>query len=555
MTDLPLIIVVGANDLALRVCEELSVTRGHRVVVMWNATQDVSARVQAMGASYSPLPPNDYESLDAVRVREAQCIMPVSDDDGVNLQVALKARDLNPSIRIVLRQFNRALGRKIEQNLPACTAISPATHAAATFAAAALDPSCLYAMQFPAPDGPLIGFSEREARDFGFSESTVEDAERRLGLRVVAVNGQVAPRPQHSFTGNDRIVACGPVQSLQTAWPVRAQRRERKGRGGRRRMRMREALRTAIRSERLLIYAVSAGALLFVVATLYFMMALHLTFIEAMYFTASTMLTVGYGDITPYLHHGGTAAMLIAVGVMLMGVTLGGILIATASSALNRAQETALQGLRRIHADDHVIVCGAGNVGTRVIDFLLALNERVVVVERRPSVSLLELARTRRIDLIAADATSDDTLGFCSVGTAQSLVAVTDSDTANLETVLGALDRNAGLPVVMRLTDPVFSRSVVRNFKIAKSFSASDLTAPVIAGLSRFPGSRGRITFAGETYNIGERDGSTGLPRAEGTVVLYAWRAGELIPVRDFTESQPEDRLLYIVPLSQFRAA
>ncbi|HZZ65873.1 MAG TPA: hypothetical protein VFE17_10270 [Candidatus Baltobacteraceae bacterium] len=107
----------------------------------------------------------------------------------------------------------------------------------------------------------------------------------------------------------------------------------------------------------------------------------------------------------------------------------------------------------------------------------------------------------------------------------------------------------------MRLTDPVFSRSVVRNFKIAKSFSAGDLTAPVIAGLSRFPGSRGRIQFAGETFNIGERDRSTGMPRAQGTIVLYAWRGGELFPVRDFTESRPGDRLLYIVPLSQFRAA
>jgi voltage-gated potassium channel len=224
---------------------------------------------------------------------------------------------------------------------------------------------------------------------------------------------------------------------------VRAPRRVRTVRGGRRRKRMREALRTAIRSERLLIYAIAAGGLLFFAATVYFMFGLHLTFVEAMYFTASTMLTVGYGDITPYLRHAGAAAMLIAVAVMLMGVTLGGILIATLSSALNRAQETALAGLRRIHADDHVIVCGAGNVGTRVIDFLLAMNERVVVVERRPSAWLLELARSRRIDLIAADATSDDTLGFCSVGTAQSLVAVTDSDTANLET---AWERSTAMP-------------------------------------------------------------------------------------------------------------
>ena len=49
--------------------------------------------------------------------------------------VALAARDLNPGIRIVLRQFNRWLGRKIVNNLANSEAVSPETFSAATFAA------------------------------------------------------------------------------------------------------------------------------------------------------------------------------------------------------------------------------------------------------------------------------------------------------------------------------------------------------------------------------------------------------------------------------------
>jgi len=156
--------------------------------------------------------------------------------------------------------------------------------------------------------------------------------------------------------------------------------------------------------------------------------------------------------------------------------------------------------------------------------------------------------------LLTGDATSDDTLEFCDLRSALSFVAVTDSDTANLEAALGALVQNPTIPVVVRINDPDFSRLIERNFNIAKSFSAAELTAPMIAGLARFPGTRGRVSFAGETFNVGMRNATDRLPRAEGTVPLYAWRAGKLRPIRDFGEMEPEDRVLYVVPLSQFKA-
>ncbi|MGH7094937.1 MAG: hypothetical protein ACREFB_15570, partial [Stellaceae bacterium] len=74
---------------------------------------------------------------------------------------ALRARDANPKIRIVLRQFNRTLARKIEQNLADCSVVSLAWQSAATYAAVALDPTCFRGLQFPEPDGPLTGFATR----------------------------------------------------------------------------------------------------------------------------------------------------------------------------------------------------------------------------------------------------------------------------------------------------------------------------------------------------------------------------------------------------------
>lgn len=544
--------MVGANDLAVRVCEELCATRGHDVVAIWDTKDGAAARIEQFGAAYAQLPPNHYDALETVGVREAECIMPVCDDDRLNLQVALKARDLNPRIRIVLRQFNRALGRKIEQNLPNCTAISPATHAAATYAAAAVDPACLYAVQFPGSGGPLVGFSERPASDFGLHDTTVGDAEQRLGIRIVAVNGETALSATSGISREDSVVACGPMKALQECRPRRRGKIAVPPRGGTHAS-LRALMRAVARIEPLVLYTFLAGTLLYMLATLYFVASLHISLIESLYFVAATMFTVGYGDITPYTRHANFATYVASIVVMGVGVTVGGVFIATIASALNRAQETALRGLRRIQAEDHVVVCGAGNVGTRVIEFLLDMDQRVVVIEPRPSAVIVEHARTRRLELLASDATDDDTLAFCDLRKAQSLVAITDSDTANLEAALGALADNPDLPVVMRILDPQFSRSVERNFKIAKSFSASDLTAPAIAGLARFPASRGRVTFAKETFNIGERTSEMRAPRDEGGIPLYAWREGELRPIHDFAEVRPDDRILDIVPLSQFK--
>jgi len=104
--------------------------------------------------------------------------------------------------------------------------------------------------------------------------------------------------------------------------------------------------------------------------------------------------------------------------------------------------------------------------------------------------------------------------------------------------------------------EPAFAHSIGRQFQINRSFSTTELTAPAIAGLSRFPGTRGRISFDNEDYNVGERlqGAIPAPPPANFCIPLYVWREANLIPLHDFAEMKPYDRLLFIVPLSQFRA-
>ncbi|HEY1727091.1 MAG TPA: NAD-binding protein [Candidatus Baltobacteraceae bacterium] len=555
MVQQPLILVVGGDKLALRVTEELCATAGHRVALMWHHDPEIAAYVEKLGAEFLGFPPNDFDSLHAAGVDDAASIMALSDDDRMNLQVALKARDINPKIRVVLRQFNRQLGRKIAQNLPDCSVVSLSGHAAATFAACAVDRSVFYAVQFPDLDGPLVAFARRPASVFGeINTQTIAELEAQHKIRVVGYNGMdffvpgIIPRPE------DEVVLFGDVATLEALVPKRQVVIERRP--------WREVLsevpgllKTFFRRLDPIIKLVAVIATgLFVAFSTFFNFVYHKDPVTAIYFVLTTMTTTGYGDITPI--DKGPFPMLMANGLMIVGTILTGIFIAFMAEGFSRAQYVATQGLRMLKHKDHIVVVGTGQVGTRVIDYLVELRKKVVVIDPSPDTTIVDRVRNRDFTLLTGDATREEVLLMCNLMEAQSVVALTGNETANLEVALGARARNPDLPVIMRVQDETFARLVEHQFSLDHSFSTSELSAPGFAGLSRFPGTRGRIAYGDETYNVGERQQGEipQPPPAQDCIPLCVWRESGLVLINDFGQMKPFDRLLFLVPLSQFKA-
>ncbi|HEY5342021.1 MAG TPA: NAD-binding protein, partial [Candidatus Aquilonibacter sp.] len=476
------------------------------------------------------------------------CIVAVAQDDRLNLRVALLARDINERTRVTLRQFNPVLGHKIQEGLKYnCTAVSPAAHAAATYAACAVDPSCYYALPFPTletlvtraaqrrdrrksepDDDPiaagLFGFSERRAADFGIAGMDVPAAERHLRARIVSIEGR-APYLCHGeeeqpdetlliapIDADAHVCVFGPTLHVKRSWPHGERRREISW-SRRLAVLLRDLRLSARRTEPILRAVFGAAIVAYLVFAAYFALMLHLNPIAALYFVMATMTTVGYGDVTACQHCatqaiGGAeaASLIVAMVTMLVGVTIFAVFTATVTSALNAATTRRTRGLRPIHRSGHVIVCGAGNVGSLVIEYLRELGEDVVVVEKNPDAILVELARDRKIDLLTGDATNDETIAYCSPERAKALVGITNSDTANLEVALGARTRlrehaRPDMHVVLRIDDLAFGASIKRHFAI-KSFSTTELTAPTIAGLARFESTRGRFAiFADKPFS------------------------------------------------------
>ena len=166
------------------------------------------------------------------------------------------------------------------------------------------------------------------------------------------------------------------------------------------------------------------------------------------------MTTTGYGDLTP--DRSKPFDVVAAMLLMLSGIILTGLFIAFGASLLTRVHWVTMQGLRPVHRRGHIVVCGAGSIGTGVIELLLALDKRLVVIELAPDTTIVERARERQFDLLTGDASRDTTLDLCNLGAAHSLIALTNVDTLNLEIALGARARNPTMPIVLRIAEASF---------------------------------------------------------------------------------------------------
>ena len=544
-------LVFGDDALALSIAADIIRLRGHQVTVLGPANDAFAKSVAAIGAELVSGLPHQGDSLERAGVGAASTIIAVSRDDQLNLHAALQARDANPRIRIVLRQFNRTLAAKIEQNLPDCSVLSLAWHSAATYAAVALDPSCFRGLQFPERDGPLTGFVERIAVDGDVVDRTVAEVEAELGVRVVAVNGDTALDRRDRIPWRARLCLYGTIeQLLESAPSPSAAEPQPRATYRRRRKQTAPALWRFFRANVYLCAFAGAAFTIFLLGTWHFRFAFGIDWLTAAYFVLATMSTTGYGDLTPDRTH--VLDVIMSMMLMLTGVGFTGVFIAFVASRLTRAQWVRMQGLRPIRRRGHIVVCGCGSIGAGVIELLLGFGKPLVVVEATPDAPMVERARDRGFDLLTGDASRDDTLDLCNLGAAHSLVALTNVDTLNLEIALGARARNPSMPIVLRIAEASFAESIARHFDFQTTYSAAALAAPAFAGLARMPGARGRIAFDGQEFAIVELrlDAGAGAPR--GAIPIAVEHRDDLELIHDFAGLAPGARVLVLIPLVEF---
>jgi len=175
----------------------------------------------------------------------------------------------------------------------------------------------------------------------------------------------------------------------------------------------------------------------------------NLSLLDAVYLTVETLSTVGYGDIVPVT----PAGKVFVIGLIIIGV---GTTYYTLSLLISLAVEGQLKNVlgrrgmdRRIAAmKNHIIVCGAGRVGSNVVERLLHENESFVVVESDQAT--YEKLLDRKVPVVHGDSTQDEVLLAAGVAKAKGVISTLSHDADNVYVTLSAKSLNPNLMIVAR---------------------------------------------------------------------------------------------------------
>jgi Trk K+ transport system NAD-binding subunit len=484
------VIVCGVDHLGLRTVRELRL-RDEQVVVI--APTGLPPDV----ATLDDIPvvtgdPRAETTLADAGVAAAAAIVLTLEDDHANLDIALTAQDLNPSLRIVIRMFDAELGAHLRELFPDAVVLSSSALAAPAFVSAALDGEAgerflaagrLLSVRFagePALDGDRLGTRDgivripiarlRADRSVDLLPAGAADAPGTISVDVVPLSAE------------ELASAGGPLGVVGLASDLG-------GIGGAGRSlvaRIREvpgSVRAQVQlPERRLVRFGAALGVLALISALYFELTAGLTPLDALAY-AVTLLT-GASLVTSLDPTTAPATLKVyAIGLSLVGAALVAVVYALITDALIRSRLMQTLGRRTVPSSisGHIIVCGLGTIGYRVVQGLLARGATVVAVETDENGRFVAPARSLGIPVVIGDARQREVLEQVGLSRCRALIAATSDDLVNLAAALNARGLRPDLRVVVRLFDPDFAVRVQHRFAIRFTRSVSHLAAPAFA--------------------------------------------------------------------------
>jgi Trk K+ transport system NAD-binding subunit len=443
------LIACGDDSLTLRVVEELTVRYGEQVtVIMPSARRDRGPDIARLpGVTVIEHSELDEHSFTAAGVQSARALALLRQDDLGNFHAALRATEVNPDLRLVMAIFNTSLGERIRTFFSDCAVLSGSAMAAPSFVASALGE--------PVPahvrvSGRTLYVARREDTD---REHVV------CGLAVTAGLGQPTSLLPSEHHAADLVLA---VADGTPRFHLPRRRRR--------------PLRVVARGARmlfghklgalfgLLLVVLLAGFALLLASGRSLGNALYFTFLDA----AGTAVTRADLPITEKV----AQFLLTFDGMAFLPLVTAAIVGARLTGSL-RGPDRPLR--------DHVIVAGLGNVGTRIVGQLHDLGYDVVCVDKREDAAGMAMARRLGLKVVIGETHREETLRAAGISTCQSLVSVTDSDTANLETALHARGLNEDVRIVLRLYNDDLAERVQKTVGNTVSRSVPYLAAPAFA--------------------------------------------------------------------------
>ncbi len=434
------------------------------------------------------------EVLEQAGVRDCGGVIINISNDLTNITTALMVRSLDPEVRIVLRVFNENLIGRLGHAIHNIYPLSTSALVAPLLAVKALTGQALGTFRVERPGNDEGAAAER----FQVGELTIPGGSHLRGrslkeiveryhlfivvhtpvsgverfLTEVDLNARLQTGDQLGVCGEPADVGAlltrGEEEPADLRW------------AGWLRRTGRTLWRTL--SEIDLSVKVSTATLIVVilVSTMFFVMMRSTRVADAVYHTVSVIATAA--DMRTDRDRD---EVKIFVSILrLLGAALTAAFTAIVTNYLLRASLGGALEVRRIPDGGHVVVCGLGGIGYRVVEELTHAKERVVVIELSRDNRFVATVRRGGSPVILGDASLHEVMRQAHGATARAIVACTNNDMINLEVALLARELNATQRVVLLQTDHQLAQLLREAANVRFAVSVPALAAPAfVAGL------------------------------------------------------------------------
>lgn len=185
--------------------------------------------------------------------------------------------------------------------------------------------------------------------------------------------------------------------------------------------------------------------------TLGFMLVEGWEMFDALYMTIITMSTIGFGEVHPLSRAGRMFTIgfiIVGTGIVAYALTIVVESVLRPEFITRRIHQRKLRSMRH-----HYIICGYGRAGARIAAELHALGKPFVVVDSNEDIlkPFREHGGMKQGGIaVVGDATDEAILQEAGIDRANGLVAVLDTDAANIFATLTARGLHPNLYIVAR---------------------------------------------------------------------------------------------------------
>jgi Trk K+ transport system NAD-binding subunit len=176
------IVLVGLGHLGYRVAQKLHEMGESIVILEVQMGTHTTVAARDMGIPVIQADARHAGALESANIKEARTIILASQNDAMNLQIALKARSLNPDIQVVIRIFDEDFAHALQEQF-GFIALSATEMATPVFAAAAAGSDVTNPISI---EGQLLGLARVKVRPTSkLANQTVGHVEDNYHLNIV----------------------------------------------------------------------------------------------------------------------------------------------------------------------------------------------------------------------------------------------------------------------------------------------------------------------------------------------------------------------------------